>query len=204
MSNLEKQSPYIQLNFENFENIQLDEINSAESETKSVVDKMSSEKSNNKGEISYYLDSLTQKIDSTNLEQVYSDDTRGIQLKFPVGWKYLDQKLNNKLDGVTFWFEEQNLEHPPFVHLFIVDKSLFSENRFASKIEFSDVVWYFNSPEIINDYVSFEIYIQSKMDYDIKIKISVKGEENFYKLQPKFLGMVRSLQFRNGFFNFIN
>lgn len=152
----------------------------------------------------YYYDSLIQKFDSTDLVQTFSDDTRGIKINYPAGWKYLDQKLNNKLDGVTFWSEELNLNSPPYIHLEIADKELFTESRFQSKIEFSDIVWFYNPPNVIDEYVNFEIYLKTKEDVDYRIKLIIKGIDNFYSFQPKFLAMVKSLKFEKDFLKIFN
>ena len=41
--------------------------------------------------------------DTTNLDQVYSEPTLNISIKYPKGWSFIDQNKKKKLDGVTFW-----------------------------------------------------------------------------------------------------
>ncbi len=46
---------------------------------------------------------LDQNADTTSLQQIYSESTLNVTIKYPVGWTFIDQNLDKKLDGVTFW-----------------------------------------------------------------------------------------------------
>jgi hypothetical protein len=147
------------------------------------------------------FDSLIQVIDSTDLDSIYNEDSRGVSIKFPAGWTFLDQRVNSKFDGVTFWPPNQSSDNIPYIHLEVVEKELFSISRYEFSSKQSDFIWYFNSPEIIDDFVHFEIYIQTQKDVDYKIKLIVKGLTNFEGFYPKFLAMLRSLKLQKGYFD---
>jgi hypothetical protein len=144
------------------------------------------------------IDSLIQNSDTTNLEAIYIDDTRRIRINYPVGWVFIDQKVNSKLDGVTFWSEEFYGENIPYIHLETSEKALFSEKRFQFKKQLQDLTWHYNNPEIIGEYVIFEIYIRTKKDVDYKIKLIINGLEKFKSFQPKFIAIVKSFKIELG------
>lgn len=146
-------------------------------------------------------DSLIHIADTTDLDSIYIDDSRGFVIKFPLGWSFLDQRINSKFDGVTFWPEKNGSEYIPYVHLEVAEKELFLESRYEFNIQHSDIIWYFNSPEILGDFVNLEIYIKTKKDVDYRIKLIVKGLTNFNSFHPKFLAMLRSLRFKNEYFD---
>ncbi len=149
----------------------------------------------------FMYDSLIQAVDSTQLDSIYRDDSRGIYIKFPLGWTFLDQKVDTKFDGVTFWPNNISSENAPYVHLEVAEKELFTERRYQFKVEHSDFTWYYNSPEVLDEFVDFEIYIKTQKDVDYKIKLIINGEANFKSFHPKFLAMLKSLRFKDEFFD---
>ncbi len=56
-------------------------------------------------------------LDTTNLDQVYSESTLNISIKYPKGWTYVDQNNKSKLDGVTFWATDDGftIHHLTFI-----------------------------------------------------------------------------------------
>ncbi len=147
------------------------------------------------------FDSLIQVIDLTDLDSIYIDDSRGVSINFPSGWTFLDQRVNSKFDGVTFWPQNQSSDNIPYIHLEVVEKELFNISRYEFNSKQSDFIWYFNSPETIDDFVHFEIYIKTQKDVDYKIKLIVKGITNFEGFYPKFFAMLRSLKLKKGYFD---
>ena len=81
-------------------------------------------------ELSNFFTLNDQNADTTLLEQLYSEQTLNVRVKYPAGWKFIDQNNNGKLDGVTFWATTGNYNPPPYIHLEVKEKYLFSENRF--------------------------------------------------------------------------
>ena len=68
-------------------------------------------------ESSTYFSFGDEIVDTTLLEQLYSEQTLNVRVKYPAGWKFIDQNNNGKLDGVTFWAAAVNYNPPPYIHL---------------------------------------------------------------------------------------
>lgn len=138
--------------------------------------------------------------DTTNLDQIYSEKTLNLSIKYPKGWTYIDQTKKNKLDGVTFWSVEGIYNPPPYIHLEVVEKYLFNPARYKYKVRQFDCEWYFNDPINLEGQVSQEIYIRTDSDEDFLVKLIMKGEEQFRAFQPKFFAIVKSLNYSKGLF----
>lgn len=137
--------------------------------------------------------------DTTNLEQLYSEKTLNLSIKYPRGWTFIDQNRKNKLDGVTFWSVEGIYNPPPYLHLEVVEKYLFNPNRYKYKVKQFNCEWYFNDPVNLEGQISQEIYIRTEEDEDFTVKLIMKGEEQFRQFQPKFFAIVKSLEFGSRF-----
>ena len=64
---------------------------------------------------------------------------------------HFDQKVNSKFDGVTFWPGGDESENIPYVHLEVAEKDFFNEKNYEYNLKQSEVIWYFNSPEMIEE-----------------------------------------------------
>ncbi len=138
--------------------------------------------------------------DTTELDQIYSERTLNLSLKYPKGWTFIDQTKKNKLDGVTFWSVEGIYNPPPYIHLEVVEKYLFNPDRYKYKVKQFDSELYFNDPENIEGQVSQEIYIKTEGEVDFIIKLIMKGEEQFRQFQSKFFAIAKSLKWDMGIF----
>lgn len=138
--------------------------------------------------------------DTTNLDQVYSEKTLNLSIKYPRGWTFIDQTKKNKLDGVTFWSAEGIYNPPPYIHLEVIEKYLFNPARYKYKVKQFNCEWYFNDPINLEGQVSQEIYIRTETDEDFLIKLIMKGEEQFRSFQSKFFAIVKSLDYNKGLF----
>ncbi|MEJ5262428.1 MAG: hypothetical protein WHT45_07090 [Ignavibacterium sp.] len=138
--------------------------------------------------------------DTTNLDQIYSEKTLNLSIKYPVGWTYIDQINKNKLDGVTFWSTEGIYNPPPYLHLEVVEKYLFNPSRYKYKVKQFNCEWYFNDPVNLEGQISQEIYIKTEEDEDFRIKLIMSGVDQFRSFQPKFFAIVKSLDFGNKIF----
>lgn len=143
---------------------------------------------------------LDQNADTTTLEQIYSESTLNVSIKYPAGWTFIDQNVGKKLDGVTFWASSSNFNPPPYVHLEVCDRSLFNENRFKHNIPLRDAVMYFNEPENLANYFSQTFYFRTESSEDFSLKLTIKGEKEFKSYAPKFYGMLKSFKFGSTFF----
>jgi hypothetical protein len=141
------------------------------------------------------LNFLDKNADTTSLEQVYSEKTLNVSIKYPVGWTFLDQNVDKKLDGVTFWASASNINPPPYVHLEVRDKNLFNESRFKHNLSLRDAVMYFNDPENLANYVTQTFYFKTQTAQDFSLKLTIKGEEAFKSFAPTFYGMLKSFRF---------
>jgi hypothetical protein len=138
--------------------------------------------------------------DTTNLDQIYTENTLNLSIKYPGGWTYIDQTKKNKLDGVTFWSVEGIYNPPPYIHLEVVEKYLFNPARYKYKVKQFNCEWYFNDPVKLEEQISQEIYIRTDEEEDFSVKLIMTGEEQFRQFQPKFFAIVRSLEFGKGIF----
>ncbi len=138
--------------------------------------------------------------DTTNLDQVYSEKTLNLSIKYPRGWTFIDQTKKNKLDGVTFWSAEGIYNPPPYIHLEVIEKYLFNPARYKYKVKQFNCEWYFNDPINLEGQISQEIYIRTEIDEDFLIKLIMKGEEQFRSFQSKFFAIVKSLDYNKGLF----
>ena len=137
--------------------------------------------------------------DTTDLYQVYHESTLNLSINYPKGWVFIDQKKKNKLDGVTFWATDSNINPPPYIHLEVLDKYLFNEKRFKYKLELKDNIAYYNESEEIAGQVSQTFYIRTDDEEDYNIKLIINGMDSFKSFQPKFLAILKSFSLGNGF-----
>lgn len=138
--------------------------------------------------------------DTTNLNQVYKENTLNVSVKYPAGWTYIDQDVKNKLDGVTFWTTSSKYNPPPYVHVEVKDKDLFNPKRFQHSYKTRNYVVYYNDPEELAGQINQIIYIRTYTDEDYSLKLIMNGEEAFKSFQPVFFGMVKSFRYGDQFF----
>jgi hypothetical protein len=138
--------------------------------------------------------------DTTNLDQVYSEPTLNVSIKYPKGWTFIDQNKRKKLDGVTFWPTDGSYNPPPYIHLEVVDKDMFIEKRYTYKIDMEEFQTYYNDPEEIQGYVTQIFYIRTEGDEDFRLKLMMKGETEFKSFQPRFWAILRSFNFGKSLF----
>jgi hypothetical protein len=133
--------------------------------------------------------------DTVGLQNIYNENTLGVEIKYPYGWTYLDQNTKNRLDGVTFWGSTNLYNPPPYIHLEVMDKYLFNPAKFKYKSEFDDYIIYYNDPEELSDQFTRLLYIRTESDVDYELKLIMKGKEQFESFEPIFFGMVKSFSF---------
>jgi len=143
---------------------------------------------------------IDQNADTASLQQIYSESTLNVSLKYPIGWTFIDQNIDKKLDGVTFWANASNFNPPPYVHLEVCDRSLFNQNRYKHSLLLKDAVVYFNDPESLANYFSQTFYFRSEEKDDFSLKLTIKGEEAFKSYAPTFYGMLKSFRFGSTIF----
>ena len=138
--------------------------------------------------------------DTTNLDQVYTESTLNVSIKYPKGWTFIDQNKKKKLDGVTFWASDGQYNPPPYIHLEVVRPDMFIEKRFTYKIELEKYQAYYNDPEEMQGYMTQIFYIRTGNDEDFRLKLMMKGKTEFYSFQPKFWAILKSFNFGSSFF----
>jgi len=138
--------------------------------------------------------------DTTNLDQVYTESTLNVTIKYPKGWIFLDQKKKQRLDGVTFWDNDGQYDPPPYIHLEVVNNDLFIEKRYLYKTELDRFQAYYNNPEEMMGYFTQVVYIRTGDAEDFRLKLMMKGKEEFYSFQPKFWAILKSFKFGSAFF----
>lgn len=166
-----------------------------------ILQKKSSEKQNTKITDEVRTLSFTDIIaDTTNLDQIYSEPTLNVSIKYPKGWTFIDQNQKNKLDGVTFWETDGLYNPPPYIHLEVVDNEMFLEKRYAYKINLEKYKAYYNDPEEMHGYLTQVVYIRTENDEDFKIKLMMKGRTEFKAFQPRFWAILKSFKFGKSLF----
>jgi len=138
--------------------------------------------------------------DTSSLNNVYSEKTLNVSIKYPAGWAYMDQNRKNKLDGVTFMAAAGTIKPPPYVHLAVQTKDMFIESRYKYNIKTWNYTAYYNDPEEMAGQVSQIFYIRTETDEDYSIKFIMQGIDNFKVFQPVFFGMVKTFKFGGGWF----
>jgi len=135
------------------------------------------------------------QADTTNLDQLYTEPTLNVKIKYPKGWTFLDQNKNKKLEGVTFWVNDGSIVPPPYLHLEVISKDMFIEKRYKYKTNFGKYLAYYNDPEELQDYFSRLIYIRTEDDEDFQLKLMIKGKKEFEIFEPKFWAILKSFDF---------
>jgi hypothetical protein len=138
--------------------------------------------------------------DTTNLDQVYTESTLNVSIKYPKGWTFIDQKKKKKLDGVTFWASDGQYNPPPYIHLEVVSNDMFIEKRFSYKMELEKYQAYYNDAEEMQGYMTQIIYIRTGNDEDFRLKLMMKGKTEFFSFQPKFWAILKSFNFGSSIF----
>lgn len=138
--------------------------------------------------------------DTTSLDQVYNEPTLNVTMKYPAGWTYIDQDINKKLDGVTFWPPAGNFSPPPYINLEVKDKDLFDARRYKYNTKTWGYTIYFNDPEEMENQVSQIFYIRTNSGEDFSLKLIMTGKDAFKAFQPVFFGMLKSFKFGKGLF----
>lgn len=183
------------------ESVQIDEGINKEIIKENIIEEIKTDDLDNKPKEEFSESNITIVnpneliTDTTNLDQIYSEKTLNLSIKYPRGWTFIDQIKKNKLDGVTFWSVEGVYNPPPYIHLEVVEKYLFNPARYKYKVKQFNCEWYFNDPVNLEGQISQEIYIRTDNDEDFSVKLIMKGEEQFRAFQSKFFAIVKSLEY---------
>ncbi|GAB6282451.1 MAG: hypothetical protein STSR0008_11970 [Ignavibacterium sp.] len=177
-------------------------IDNVKNNSDKINNKMKSESNNYNDEISTSLNFIEniENADTSLLEQIYHETTLNVKIKYPLGWTYIDQNLNDKLDGVTFWFPNSSNGVLPYVHLEVKEKDYFEPERFKYKTKINKYEVYYNGSEELENQYSLMVYIRTKTKEDYIIKLVVNGEESFKQYQNVFWAMLKSFDFGFEFF----
>ncbi len=168
-----------------------------------IQNKSSGEKLNpvNQTEIKTSVGTFSElNADTTDLDQTYKESTLNVTIKYPAGWTFLDQDVRNKLDGVTFWSSAGNFQPPPYIHLEVKDKELFSPGRYRYKTKMGNFELYYNDPEVLENQYSQTIYIRTESDEDFSLRLIMVGKDAFRSFQPIFFGMIKTFKFGSSLF----
>lgn len=133
------------------------------------------------------LQSQISGADTLGLQQIYSEGTLNVRIKYPMGWTYIDQNNKGRLDGVTFLGIGSGDKEPAYVHLEVREKYLFNPAKFKLREEIKNAELFYNEPEEMEGEVTQIVYIKTKEEYDYSIKLTIKGFDNFLQYKPVFL-----------------
>jgi hypothetical protein len=138
--------------------------------------------------------------DTSGLEQVYSENTLNVKIKYPLGWTFVDQDRQNKLEGVTFWASNGIFNPPPYIFLEVKEKYLFNPTRYKFNTKLENSIAYYNDPEELEGQVSQVFYIRTDTDEDYSIKLIMMGKDTFIAFQPVFFAMIKTFNFGKSLF----
>jgi hypothetical protein len=138
--------------------------------------------------------------DTSALIQVYSEKSLNVKINYPIGWTFVDQDRQKKLDGVTFWANNGIFNPPPYIFLEVKEKYLFNPSRYKYNTKLKNTTAYYNDPEEMEGQVSQVFYIRTDTDEDFSLKLIMNGKETFIAFQPIFFGMIKSFNFGTSLF----
>jgi hypothetical protein len=138
--------------------------------------------------------------DTSGVEQIYSENTLNVKIKYPLGWTFIDQDRHNRLDGVTFWANNEIFNPPPYIFLEVKEKYLFNASRYKFHSKLENSFAYYNDPEELEGQVSQVFYIRTNTDEDYSIKLIMTGKDTFIAFQPIFFTMIKSFNFGKSIF----
>jgi hypothetical protein len=138
--------------------------------------------------------------DATGLVQVYSENSLNVKINYPLGWTFVDQDRQKRLDGVTFWANNGIFNPPPYIFLEVKEKYLFNESRYKYNTKLKNTIAYYNDPEELEGQVSQVFYIRTDTDEDFSLKLIMNGKDTFIAFQPIFFGMIKSFNFGSSLF----
>lgn len=133
--------------------------------------------------------------DTVGLNQIYSENTLNVRVRFPAGWSFIDQNKNNKLDGVTFISTNPNSKAKPYVHIEVKDPYYFNANRFIHHEKVNGLNYYYNDEEELENQISFTVYIKTGGSEDYSLKLIINGREYFAEHKNIFMGMLKTFKF---------
>lgn len=139
--------------------------------------------------------------DTSLLNQIYSEPTRNVRIRYPAGWTFIDQNIKGKLDAVSFWSTSKKYDTPPYVFLEVKEKYLFNPKKFTDTLETDFYIAFYNQPEELSGQVSQIFYFRTDENEDFSLKLIVKGRDNFLMFQKEFFGMIKTFKFGNKLFN---
>jgi len=138
--------------------------------------------------------------DTTGLVQIYAEKTLNVKIKYPLGWTFVDQARQNKLDGVTFWANNGVFNPPPYIFLEVKEKYLFNPSRYKFNTKLENSIAYYNDPEELEGQISQVFYIRTNVDEDYSLKLIMTGKETFIAFQPIFFAMIKTFNFGKSIF----
>ena len=165
-----------------------------DTDTKNITAPAATPDSKTKSTSGYYNFDGTGK-DTLGLEQVYSENTLYVKIKYPLGWTFVDQDRHNKLDGVTFWANNGIFNPPPYIFLEVKEKYLFNPSRYKFNTKLENSIAFYNEPEELEGQVSQVFYIRTDTDEDYSIKLIMNGKDTFIAFQPIFFTMIKTFNF---------
>lgn len=194
-------SPFFTIDTKEFVNPETNVVDELKEDSRNLEQELSKEQVSKVSEEIKSIRFTDIIADTTNLDQLYSEQTLNVSIKYPKGWTFIDQNKNKKLDGITFWANDGLYNPPPYIHLEVVDGDLFIEKRYKYKMELEKYLAYYNDPEEMQGYLSQTVYIRTGDEEDFKLKLMMKGKVEFYSFQSKFWAILNSFNFGRNFFN---
>lgn len=140
--------------------------------------------------------------DTNSMQQVYTESTLNVRIRFPMGWTYQDNNVKSKLDAVTFIGGTQNPAYTPYVILEVKKKHLFYPSRYKYNMPVpnGNYTAYFGDPKEMEEQVSFIVYMRTETDEDYSLTLRINGMKNFLDYKPVFFSMLKSFKFGRNLF----
>lgn len=140
--------------------------------------------------------------DTSSLQQVYSESTLNVRIRFPLGWSFQDNNVKDKLDAVTFIGNTNNAAYIPYVILEVKKKHLFYPSRFKYNmpVPSGNYTAYYSDPKELENLVTQVVYIRTETDEDYSITLRINGMQNYQEYRPVFMSMLKSFKFGRSIF----
>lgn len=140
--------------------------------------------------------------DTNSLQQVYSESTLNVRIRFPLGWSFQDNNVKNKLDAVTFIGPVNQAAYIPYVILEVKKKHLFYPSRFKYNmpVPSGNYTAYYSDPKEMENLVTQVVYIRTEADEDYALTLRINGMQNYLEYRPVFMSMLKSFKFGRSLF----
>lgn len=135
------------------------------------------------------------EIDTSSLINLYKENTLNVSVLFPFNWKFIDNQVNDLIDGILF-LPDENSNYDPRLSVTIqvvTNKNLFNPRLYDNSFTYNNMKFFIAKPVKTYEQVTQQVYIRTNLfKADFLIKCTSPNESEFLKFQPTFFAMLKS------------